>query len=593
MLDDAGRHRVRITLFWIVLMAFVETLGVASIMPFIAVLSNPDVVVSNRHLAGTYHLLGFESTNQFLVFLGVATFLLLLGSTALRAITLWAQLRFTNFQNHALSCRLVEGYLAQPYHWFLDKNSSGIAANVLSEVSNVINGAYFPAMMFIANAFIATFLIALLLIVDPVLSLLAAALVTAAYLTVYAAMRGPLNRIGEERLKANQLRYRVVSEAFGGIKEVKIAGLEKAYTEKFRDPSLRMAMRSVWSSMISELPSFVMQMLVFGGMLLVLIYLVASRDGIQGALPYVAVYAFATYRLMPALQGMYRNFTMVRVVGPATESLRRDLCELDESRKQRSSPPSLAGPHGMTLTRGITLENVAYMYPGAETSALSRINLKIEAFTTVGVVGSSGAGKTTVVDLILGLLWPFNGRLIVDEQTITTENVRAWQSIVGYVPQSIFLIDASIAENIAFGKRVDEIDQEAVVRAAKIANLHGFIMSDLPDGYGTAVGERGVRLSGGQRQRIGIARAIYHDPELLIFDEATNALDGVTEQAVMDSVYQLSRKKTILIIAHRLSTVRACDQIVLFDKGHIIAVGCYDEVFARSEQFRLMAQGSS
>ena len=325
-----------------------------------------------------------------------------------------------------------------------------------------------------------------------------------------------------------------------------------------------------------------MEILAFGGILAVVLYLMRNSGGLQGALPVVALYALAGYRLMPALQSLYVNFTALRFIGPTLDHLHKDLVMLPPPPARRDA----AVP--MRLDREIVLENIIYQYPRAARPSLSDLNICIPAHSTVGLVGATGSGKTTTVDIILGLLQQQSGRLLVDGVGISSQNRRNWQSSIGYVPQAIFLADDSVAANIAFGVAEHHIDYTAVERAARIANLHDFVVEGLPDGYRTSVGERGVRLSGGQRQRIGIARALYHRPSLLILDEATSALDNLTEQVVMEAVRNLGREITIILIAHRLTTVRECDRIFLLDKGSVAAVGNYRELVDSNEAFRNM-----
>jgi ABC-type multidrug transport system fused ATPase/permease subunit len=279
----------------------------------------------------------------------------------------------------------------------------------------------------------------------------------------------------------------------------------------------------------------------------------------------------------------YTHLTQLRFAGPALDSLHRDLVSLAPQPVQAPA----AAP--LPLARAITLEGITYAYPKAPRAAVQGLALEIPAFTTVGLVGATGSGKTTTVDIILGLLEPQAGQLRVDGAPITAENRRAWQRSLGYVPQQIFLADDTVAANIAFGIPKNQIDREAVERAARIANLHDFVTLEMPQGYSTVVGERGIRLSGGQRQRIGIARALYHRPQVLILDEATSALDNLTEQAVMEAVHALGHEITIILIAHRLSTVRDCDHIYLLEKGQLTAQGTYDELVAGNKRFRRMA----
>ena len=308
-----------------------------------------------------------------------------------------------------------------------------------------------------------------------------------------------------------------------------------------------------------------------------------SRGDITNVLPVIALYAFACYRLMPAVQKIFVNITNLKVVGPSINSLYEDLKKLKRSKNYENK-------EFLKLEKEIKLKNISYNYPNSSRTVLKNINLNIPVHQTIGIVGETGSGKTTTVDIILGLIEAQDGSLEVDGKVIDKDNKRAWQNSIGYVPQQIFLADDTISANIAFGKKDNEINQDDVERASKIANLHEFVVNELPLKYQTIIGEKGVRLSGGQRQRIGIARALYNRPELLVFDEATSSLDNLTEKKVMEAIYNTKNKITKILIAHRLTTVKKCDKIFLFDKGNLVKEGTYEELIKISEKFRAIAE---
>ncbi|MCF8095710.1 MAG: ABC transporter ATP-binding protein/permease [Desulfobacteraceae bacterium] len=592
LLDARERRRGALVLMMLIVVAFVETLGVASIMPFVSVLANPGVVDTNPYLSMVYQFIGVESRRSFLFFLGFVFFALMVTSLALKALGIWAQLRFTHNRDAAWGTRLVGGYLRQPYEWFLNRHSSDLSTSVLSEVRQVVGNALFPAMQIIANILVCIFLLVLLITVNTFLSLVVFGVLGGGYALITMALRRRLKRIGIERRQANLRRYHVVQEAFGGIKDVKIAGLEESFMRRFKGPAQVLAGRQISAGVISELPSFAMQALLFGGMLLMLLYLMSAYGygSFQDALPLVSLFAYAGYRLMPALQKIYQNMSKIRFAEPAVDALCDDFAMLQTKPAQDAASETRERKSRLHLNQNLELREISYRYPGAERLAINRLSLTIQAFQTVGFVGATGSGKTTTVDLILGLLRPEEGRVVMDGTELTGERVRQWQRSLGYVPQHIFLADDTVAANIAFGLPEKDIDRETVERAARIANLHEFVVNELPQGYQTHVGERGVRLSGGQRQRIGIARALYHDPDVLILDEATSALDNLTEQVVMEAVHNLASRKTIILIAHRLSTVRSCDCIFMLEHGSLVASGRYDELLESSESFRAMAE---
>jgi ABC-type multidrug transport system fused ATPase/permease subunit len=560
-------------------------LGVASILPFIAVLANPSLIETNSILSWCYQFsanLGVRSIEQFLFLLGLFVFVVLVFSLAFKALTTYAQTRFALMREYSIGKRFVEGYLHQPYSWFLNQHSADLGKNILSEVSGVIYGGMIPLMTLMAQGAVTIALLVLLLLVDPVLAVSVGLILSIGYGGILTIMNRRLSSLGQERIQANQERYTVISEAFGATKEVKAAGLESAFIQRFSSPAEIYAKGQATAQSIAQMPRFVLEGIAFGGMLLVILYLMTQSGSFSGALPVIALYAFAGYRLMPALQQIYGAITQLNYIAPALNRLHADLMGLN-AHELESGVVDL-----MPLKKSIVLKSVIYRYPNAKSSALNIVNLTIPAHSTVGLVGSTGSGKTTAIDLILGLLDPQEGVLSIDDQIIDTTNRRQWQKSIGYVPQQIYLADDTISANIAFGVDHQKINQQAVENAAKIANLHDFVTQELKHGYNTSVGERGVRLSGGQRQRIGIARALYNNPSVLILDEATSALDSLTEQAVMDAVQNLSHRITIIMVAHRLTTVRECDQIFLLDGGAVKAKGSFDELVLKSDQFRAM-----
>ncbi len=590
LLDARERRRGLIVFGLLVFVAFFETLGVASVMPFITVLANPEVVQKNSSLAWVYQTLRFSDVQAFMVFLGVVFFVVLVTSLGMKALGAWAQLRFAFNRNAAWSSRLVGGYLRQPYEWFLNRHSSDLATNVLGEVQNVINGVLIPSMQVVAYGLISIFLFALLVIVDPILAVSLSAVMGGGFLFISMYFKRRLAEIGARRRAANLERFHVVQEGFGGIKDAKVLGLEMKLLGRFRAPAQTLSSSQIASGIISKLPPLAMQALMFGGMLLVLLYLLVTKGGLDTALPVIALYALAGYRLMPALQSVYNGVSQLRVTEPVLDQLCEDFDRFEVEANSMQKFQSAETDERMPLHRELALNHVCYQYPGADRMALKDLSLCIPAYSTVGLIGTTGSGKTTTVDIILGLLRPSDGTITVDGTAIGPGQVRSWQRSLGYVSQQIFLSDESVAANIAFGQPKNAIDMDAVERAARIAKLHDFVINELPEGYQTPVGERGVRLSGGQRQRIGIARALYHDPAVLILDEATSALDNVTEQAVMEAVDHLGSHKTIILIAHRLSTVRKCDCIFMLERGELIASGTYEELVESSAKFRAMAE---
>ena len=585
LLGPRERRYAGLLLLMMLFMGVLETAGVASIMPFVALLANPSLVEKNSYFVALNGWLGFKDSHTLLLVLGCLVIALAISTTVFKAITAFAVGRFVMLRSYTLSLRLFKGYLCQPYAWFLRRNSSDLGKTILAEVGEVINGALMPTMSFLSQGSISLFLVALLIVIDPALSLMVIVVLGGIYGVIYFTTRHRLERIGSERVRANRERFRASNEAFGGIKDVKILGLEPSFLDRFEKPSRRFLQHHVTRLLIVQIPQYALQIMTVSGVMIIVLYQTLVFGDLGNALPVVAVYALAGYRLLPAVQKIYQNIATLRISKPALAAIHRDLAETNNALIASATADQGVIP---PLGRQIELREICYRYPASSTEALKGVSLTIRARSTVGIVGPTGAGKTTAVDIILGLLSPERGQLLVDDGVITSNNVRAWQRRLGYVPQQIFLIDDTVTANIAFGMVPSEINPEAVERAARIANLHGFVTEELDNGYATLIGERGVRLSGGQRQRLGIARALYHDPDILIMDEATSALDNITERAVIEAVNSLANRKTIVVIAHRLTTVRRCDVIFYLDHGRVIAQGTYDELAGNSAPFQAM-----
>ena len=573
LLSRKEKRRGAVVLALVVVMAALETAGVASVMPFLSVLANPELVEENPALRAVYDRLGFQSVDSFLFALGAASFALIIFSAAFRTLTHYVMNRFVEMRRHSIGERLLETYLRQPYAYFLNRHSGDMAKSILSEMDQLIERVLRPGVLMLAYVVVTLGIITLLVMVDPILAAGMAVVIGGMYAALFTGVRGILARVGQERVRANQERFEAAGEALGGIKDIKLLGREHAYLQRFRTPSIRQARTQATNRTLAEVPKYAIEAVAFGGVIGLTLFLLVTQGGESRAavgeiLPLIGLYAFAGYRLLPAAQQIYAGAANLRFGGSVVHTVYEDLSERTRLAEIHRQPPGRLSPQ-----RSVCLRHVSYRYPHADRSALENITVDIPAGTSLGIIGTSGAGKTTLVDVLLGLLRPTRGELTVDGETITDANLREWQQTLGYVPQEIFLTDSTVAENIALGVAPDEIDREQVVRCAKMAQVHHFIETEMPQGYETLVGERGVRLSGGQRQRIGIARALYHNPDVLVFDEATSALDTDTERDVMGAIDALNQQKTVIMIAHRLATVANCDQIVRLEAGRVVSAG--------------------
>ena len=574
LLTRQERRHVFTLMGIITLMALFETAGIASILPFMAVLAQPEVVQVHPVLSYVYEGIGFVSTDHFLWFLGLGVLAVLVFGNAFLAFGTWQIFRFNWLRVHSIGRRLLMHYLAQPYTFFLGRNSAELTKNILIEVERIVVGIIAPFMRIITKLIVVVFIFGLLLIVDPLLALLVTSVLSTAYAAVYVVSRRKLNQLGAQAVEDGTARQKAITEAFGGIKEAKLGGYETTLLERFRVPSMRYAHSQAVSTAVGYLPKYVIEVLAFGGIMLIVLYLVQDQ-ATTGALPILALYAFAGYRLAPALHQIFEGTTAIRFNKAALDAVIRDLSEF---RQDTSVIGSITREEPLHARERIQLKNIDFRYAATNAPVLSSLSLTICANQTIGVVGKSGSGKSTLADVLLGLLPPDAGAFCIDGNQLTQSETGRWQRSIGYVPQNIFLADTSVSENIAFGIPKAEIDKEGIERAARLAQIRDFIIDELPNGYETLVGEGGIRLSGGQRQRIGIARALYHEPSFMVFDEATSALDGATEQAVIEAIRYLKGSRTILIIAHRKSTLKDCDIIVRLDHGHVDECLTWDDL---------------
>jgi ATP-binding cassette subfamily C protein len=568
------RERVHFAVLFalVLVMAFLEMLSVASVLPFLSVAADPSLIQTNGWLSWIYESFGFASTNGFLLALAGGALLTLVLSNVWLASTQWAQIRFSLGHRHKLSVRLLRHYLDRPYAFFLQRHSADLSKNILGETDQVTN-VLRSLLRVVTKGFTIIAILGALLFFEPLLAVILTLVLGSAYGLIYGFTKKLLTRLGRERVEANKERYQLASEAFGAIKDVKLLGRESSFLGRFAGPSKRFSYCEATSIIIGVLPKHALEVVAFGGVLVIAIYMLVRGQGLEEAIPVLGFYAFAGYRLMPSLQQVFANYAAVLFGSPALETLHRELVHQDQTAPSDEPPlaPRAAERNRevLRLERQIELDGVTFTYQNTAAPVLQDVTLSIDANSVVGIVGSTGSGKTTLVDLVLGLLQPQSGEIRIDGTPLHAGNIRAWRNGLGYVPQHIFLTDDTIARNIAFGVPDENIDRAAIERAARIANIHDFIVDDLADGYDTPTGERGVRLSGGQRQRIGIARALYHDPGMLVFDEATSALDNDTEAAVMEAINELAGTRTILMIAHRLTTLDACQILLRVRDGRV------------------------
>lgn len=565
LLTPGQRRRLLNLQLLVILMAFAEIAGVVSIGPFMALVGDLEQLEGDGLIAQLYAYSGMAEPHKFLIMTGVGVLIILALASAISMFTVWRLALYGTQVGAELSSRLFKHYLYQPWLFHSSQTSSQLTNRIAQESLRVTTTVINPLMQMNAKLIMASCMSLAIFIYSPGVALCGVSVFITAYMFLYFTVRRRLIRNGRAISDAQDLRFKLMNEGFGGIRDVLLLERQPIFADRFNAASEHLARAQGTTLAMGQMPRYAMELVAFGCIILLVLYLLALHEGNIGTiLPMLSIYALAGFKLLPALQVVYASTSQIRGNLAAIENLRSDLRASLQLKLIPSEAKSSNERGAWKPKDNIQIRDVTFTYPGKKTPVLKNVNLDIRVNKTIGLIGPSGGGKSTVIDVLLGLIQPQRGELLIDGELVTAENVNLWHRAVGFVPQSIFLSDNSIRENIAFGIPPERIDDARVKRAAQLAHLEGLIES-LPDKLNTWVGERGIQLSGGQRQRIGIARALYYDPDILILDEATSALDGATEKAIMDAIYDFSGRKTIVMIAHRLTTLEKCDFIYHVD----------------------------
>jgi ABC-type bacteriocin/lantibiotic exporter with double-glycine peptidase domain len=563
LLDASQRRRAGLVLLLSVITAALETIGVGSIVPFMMVVTSPDKIGEVEYLSTIYNWGEFSDVSSFAFAIGVAIIVVLLLNNSFRALTMWSTLRFSSQVGQQISHKVLTQYLYQPYRFFLDSSSAELRRSVLGDVQGLVGNILVPLIDIASKGFVVAALLCLLLVANPIASIAIGGGLGLVYLLLYVSIRRWLLRLGQSRVIAQTQRHRTVNEAILGIKNIKIMGYEHTYLRLFDGQTTRFVDATIRSGVVSQLPRYALEVLAFGGIVAVVLFELSKNAEIDAALPLLTLYAFAGYRLLPNFQGIFAAVSTLRfnsaIFQKVEEQITRTASGLGEFKIHQSEGYDAAR---LGFSRNIVLKDLSFRYSDDRGEVLKDFNLTIERGSSVGIVGKTGSGKTTLVDILSGMLAPTNGELLVDGVEITPQNVRNWQKNISYVGQHIYLTESSIRQNIAFGLEDGDIDDGRIREAARMAAIDRFIETELPQGYDTLIGENGAKLSGGQRQRIGLARALFLNRPILILDEATSALDGETEKEVLAAIDGLRGSCTILSITHRLSTLQRMDKII-------------------------------
>jgi ATP-binding cassette, subfamily B, bacterial PglK len=590
LLDRSDRWRVIVTFLFVVVCAFLDMLGVALLPIMVAVLNSPELMVKKFDTYTKWHLLdGVEPTHLILVVSSFVGLFFLFKNV----FAMWSIYRQGVFKSH-LQCKigreLLHGFLQAPYAWHLMHHSGDIQQTLQKEVSNLTILIISQVFIFVTEALVLIMVVVLLMCVSPAVTLISGTLVLTTTLLYTRYFRVKLQAIGQVQREKSVGLFRCVQQSLGGIKELKVLGRTGFFEKQYVNLSQDVARGGEFMSMVGTNVKFVLEMLAVTSLSLVVIILVALQHQLQAILPSLALFSFAAIRLMPSANRMVSSHTTLGYGKGGFILLMNEIEEI-RSFKDGSAEPAGSSSVPWSFNRDIVISNVSFRYPLASKDSLTNVQMTIQRGQSVAFVGESGAGKTTLVDLVLGLLEPTSGTIMVDGKNIH-DFLATWQQHLGYIPQNIYISEDCVRMNVAFGIPPEQINDKQVWAALEAAQLAELVRS-WPEQLDRHIGERGVRLSGGQRQRIGIARAFYHNPAILVLDEATAALDNETEREIVSVMERFRGDKTLLTIAHRLTTVRHCDKLFYMNDGQVVASGTYEQLEKECPAFQRMVQAAA
>ena len=577
ILNKKQKMRVIIIGILMVIGAFLETIGVSLILPLVSAITTPDIIETNKYAQIVCEILDINSTRTFIMVTIITLIFVYIFKNIYLFLEYYVQYRFICNNRFSVQCRLMEVYLHRPYEFFLNAESGEIVRVVTSDTQNTFQ-LLSTVLSFFTEGVVSVALIITIIVADPLMAILLATVLGGLMLLIGKLIKPVLKRAGLKYQQNAGKMNKWLLQAISGIKEVKVAEKENYFFQQYSKYGKKAIDSEKKNLVLGQVPRLSIEAFGISAMLAVIAILMWKGREVDTMMPQLTAFAMAAVRLMPSVNRMSSSLNSMSYQEPALDKMLEHLSVAIEWQKQQNvntmstslecNMPSNAQEQKITLNHQIELSGITYSYPNAEKSVLEQANMLIPVGKSVGIVGASGSGKTTAIDILLGLLPPQEGQVLADGVDIQN-NYPDWLTHLSYIPQLIFMLDDTIRANVAFGIPNREIDDAQVWKALAEAQLKEFVES-LPEGLDTSIGERGVRLSGGQRQRIGIARALYSDPELLIFDEATSALDNETEAAIMESINALHGKKTMIIIAHRLTTIKECDLVYRVENGKIV-----------------------
>ncbi len=541
-------------LLFSVFISLIETIGIGVIMPFISVSSNFELIHQKEYFDKIYNFFGFGSDIEFVIYFGVGLIVFYIARAVLNLFYFYLLNRFSQGRYHLIAYRLFENYIGMNYKKFIDKNSSTMSHNIINEANNVVQ--LLSAVLFMmSEVFVLVLIYAMLLYVNWKMTILLSFFLVINLILMKIFISTKIKKAGEERAQFQNSFFNIISSSFGNFKIIKLKNKDIEILNNFAKSSYGYANANIKNHTLSQFPRLFLEMVGFSLVAIIIIYLIIKyQTDISGALPILMVFVLGLYRLMPSVNRIYNSYNQILFYLKSLEIVHNELIY----------EPEELGNKEIEFNQKIELKNIYFEYMENK-PILKNINLTIHKGEKMGIVGESGSGKSTLIDIIIGLYKPSKGKIYIDDVELNETNLKSWRNKIGYIPQTIYLKDGTVAENVAF---LEDIDEERVKKALAKANILEFLES-YHEGIWTEVGDNGIKLSGGQKQRIAIARAIYNDPEILVLDEATSALDNETEFKIMQELYEVGKDKTMIIIAHRVSTLDKCDRVVKLERGEI------------------------
>lgn len=580
-----GKHKVLLGIACLfIISSLLEMIGVGLIGPFAAMVTDPKFIDNTTWLKILYVEASFESPTKFIFYFGILTVVAFYLKAGLNFITQKSVAQFAHSLKGDLSYRLMKSYLAAPYTLHLTRNSADLVQSTITSTDHFCIGFVMSLLTAISNTVVIIALVILLVWTNAVASIGISVVLLISF-ALLNPLKKRLTRWGKEGYNASAQMIRTLNHGLGGLKETRIIGCEPYFEEKMSEAAQKYSMNMGLASGYANLPRYIVEAVIISFLIIfAFIFVTFNQENSQNISSIFGIFAIASIRLLPATGNTISCINVMRYNSHSLDVLFSELKEVERKQDSNTSNTSIRDEQDswhkqtdkISFQEKIVIDNLVYKYPSGAINALDGISLTIKKGQSIGLIGKSGSGKTTLVDVLMGLLSPASGDIRVDGISVYSQ-LRAWQNLIGYVPQSIFLIDDTLERNIAFGVPDNLIDRQRLQKAIEAAQLSE-VVEKLPMGSNTIVGERGVLLSGGQRQRVGIARALYHEKEILVFDEATAALDNETESLITDATKVLSASKTIIIIAHRLTTIEHCDRIYRLEKGGIVNSGNYEAV---------------